>query len=57
MFQAHFGVARSKPDPEAYIQKDFAALLETLALMAGMRLESENVPVSDGLDPEPAAAR
>jgi 3-hydroxyisobutyrate dehydrogenase len=61
VFQAHFGVARSKPDPEAYVQKDFAALLETLALMGGVRLESENVAVSDGLDPEttgtPAAAR
>jgi 3-hydroxyisobutyrate dehydrogenase len=57
IFQAHFGVAKSKPDPEAYIQKDFAALLETIALMGGVRLESENVAVSDGLDPEGAAGR
>lgn len=52
VFQAHFGVATSKPDPEAYVQRDFAALLETLALFAGIKLESENIAVSDGLEPE-----
>ena len=29
---------------------DFAALMETVALAAGMRLESENVPVASGLE-------
>jgi 3-hydroxyisobutyrate dehydrogenase len=52
VLQSHFGAARLKPDPDAYIQKDFAALLETLALFAGVKLESENVAVSDGLEPE-----
>jgi 3-hydroxyisobutyrate dehydrogenase len=52
VLQTHFGVATLKPDPEAYLQKDFAALLETLALFAGVKLESENVAVSDGLEPE-----
>ena len=51
VLQSHFGAAQLKPDPEAYLQKDFAALLETLALFAGVKLESENVTVSDGLEP------
>lgn len=52
VLQSHFGAAQLKPDPDAYIQKDFAALLETLALFAGVKLESENVAVSDGLEPD-----
>jgi 3-hydroxyisobutyrate dehydrogenase len=57
VLQSHFGAAKLKPDPEAYIQKDFAALLETLALFAGVKLESENVAVSDGLEPEKESPR
>ena len=56
MVQAHFGVGKSKPDPEAYIAQDFAALFETMALIAGVKLESENVQLSDGLEPEGVAA-
>ena len=41
-----------KPDPEAYAGQDFAALFETMALLAGVKLESENKQVSDGLEPE-----
>jgi len=52
VLQSHFGAAQLKPDPAAYLQKDFAALLETLALFAGVSLDSENVVVSDGLEPE-----
>jgi 3-hydroxyisobutyrate dehydrogenase len=48
--QAHFGAASLQPDPDAYLQKDFSALLETLALQAGMALESEEVDVSTGLE-------
>lgn len=48
--QAHFGAATLQPDPQAYLDKDFAAILETLALAAGMKLESENVPVPTGLE-------
>jgi 3-hydroxyisobutyrate dehydrogenase len=48
--QNHFGLARLQPDPEAYLQKDFAALLQTLALQAGIELESENVAVPTGLE-------
>ena len=48
--QAHFGAATLQPDPQAYLDKDFSALLETLALAAGMKLESEDVPVPTGLE-------
>ena len=48
--QAHFGVARQKPDPAAYLRQDFAALLETVALGAGITLAPENVPVPTGLE-------
>ncbi len=53
--QAHFGAATLKDDPEAYLQKDFAALIETVALAAGLRLEPEGVPYPTGLE-VPAAA-
>ena len=48
--QSHFGAATLKPDPAAYLQQDFSALLETLALGAGMKLESENKNVPTGLE-------
>ena len=48
--QAHFGAAQLKPDPAAYLNQDFAALLETVALAAGITLEPENVPVPTGLE-------
>lgn len=50
VFQSHFGVATLQADPEAYLAKDFAALIETLALHAGIKLESENVAVPSGLE-------
>ena len=50
MLQTHFGAATLKPDPEGYLQKDFAALAETMALMAGMKLKSENKNVPTGLE-------
>ena len=48
--QAHFGAASLQPDPKAYIEKDFAATLETVALAAGIKLKSENVPMATGLE-------
>ena len=48
--QAHFGAASLKPDPTAYLEKDFSALIETVALAAGMKLTSENKPVPSGLE-------
>ena len=50
--QAHFGAATLQPDPAAYLEKDFAATLETVALAAGLKLKSENVPVPTGLEVE-----
>jgi 3-hydroxyisobutyrate dehydrogenase len=50
MLQAHFGAAMLKPDPDAYLAADFAALIETMALAAGMRLESEDQQVATGLE-------
>jgi 3-hydroxyisobutyrate dehydrogenase len=48
--QGHFGAATLQADPRAYLEKDFAATLETVALAAGLRLESENVPMPTGLE-------
>ena len=42
VLQTHFGAAMLKPDPEKYLSEDFAALMETMALAAGMALTSEN---------------
>jgi 3-hydroxyisobutyrate dehydrogenase len=50
VLQAHFGAATLKPNPDEYLQKDFAALLETMALAAGMQLKSENKSVPSGLE-------
>ena len=50
ILQAHFGAARLQSDPQAYLAKDFAALMETMALGAGMTLESENKDVPTGLE-------
>ncbi len=53
--QAHFGAASLKNDPAAYLEEDFAAILETVALGAGIRLESENTPYPTGLEIPQAA--
>jgi len=50
--QGHFGAATLKPNPAAYLEGDFAALLETVALAAGIKLSSENVPMPSGLETE-----
>jgi 3-hydroxyisobutyrate dehydrogenase len=50
VLQSHFGAATLKSDPEEYLQKDFAALMETMALAAGMKLQSENKNVPTGLE-------
>ena len=50
MLQAHFGAAMLQKNPAEYLQKDFAALMETMALAAGMKLEPENKPVPTGLE-------
>src|SRR6266545_852941 len=50
MLQSHFGAAQRKPDPEKYLAGDCAALAETIALLAGMKLQSENKNVPTGLE-------
>jgi 3-hydroxyisobutyrate dehydrogenase len=50
VLQSHFGAATLKSNPEEYLQKDFAALMETMALASGMTLESENKNVPTGLE-------
>ena len=50
VLQTHFGAAMLQKNPEEYIQKDFAALMETMALAAGMKLTSENKKVPTGLE-------
>ena len=50
--QAHVGAASLQADPAGYLDKDFAALLETVALAAGVKLQPENVPMPTGLETE-----
>src|SRR5271167_589598 len=50
VLQAHFGAAMLQKNPNEYLHKDFAALAETMALAAGMKLESENKNVPTGLE-------
>jgi 3-hydroxyisobutyrate dehydrogenase len=50
VLQSHFGAAMLQKNPEEYLQKDFAALAETMALASGMKLTPENKPVSTGLE-------
>jgi 3-hydroxyisobutyrate dehydrogenase len=50
VLQSHFGAASLQKNPEEYLQKDFAALMETLALAAGMKLTPENKNVPTGLE-------
>lgn len=50
--QSHFGAASLHEDPQAYLQKDFAALIETVALASGHKLVSEDKPVKTGLEVE-----
>jgi 3-hydroxyisobutyrate dehydrogenase len=50
VLQGHFGAATLQKNPKEYLEKDFAALAETMALAAGMKLESENKNVPTGLE-------
>src|ERR1700733_4429063 len=50
VLQTHFGAAMLQKNPQEYLQKDFSALAETMALAAGMKLESENQNVPTGLE-------
>ena len=49
MLQGHIGAMQLQPDAAKMLAADFAALAETMAQASGMKLESENKPVSTGL--------
>src|SRR5262245_58259223 len=55
VLQSHIGINRLKPDADAQVGRDFVALFETMALLYGVRLESENIAIADGLEPEVAS--
>jgi 3-hydroxyisobutyrate dehydrogenase len=48
--QMHVGAASLQPDPQAYVEADFSALLETVAMQAGIKLTSEEKSVPSGLE-------
>jgi 3-hydroxyisobutyrate dehydrogenase len=50
ILQMHMGNAMSRQNPEDYLAKDFATLMETMAQASGMKLESENKNVPTGLE-------
>src|SRR5215216_2897406 len=50
VLQSHFGAARLQKNTGEYLQKDFAALAETMALASGMKLASEHKNVPTGLE-------
>jgi 3-hydroxyisobutyrate dehydrogenase len=50
VLQSHFGVATLQQNPDEYLQKDFAALAETMALASRMKLASEHKNVPTGLE-------
>ncbi|HKM73993.1 MAG TPA: NAD(P)-dependent oxidoreductase [Stellaceae bacterium] len=50
VIQMHIGLAKLREEPEKYLALDFAALLETMGLTAGMTMQSEDVAVPSGLE-------
>jgi 3-hydroxyisobutyrate dehydrogenase len=50
VFQSHIGAAANRADAQDYLQKDFAALFETMAGLAGVTPTSEDVEVPSGLE-------
>jgi 3-hydroxyisobutyrate dehydrogenase len=48
--QIHIGAAMLQKDPDKYLSMDFGALLETMALTAGIEVSSENKKVLSGLE-------
>jgi 3-hydroxyisobutyrate dehydrogenase len=48
--QIHIGAAMLQKEPDKYLSMDFGALLETMALTAGIKVSSENKKVLSGLE-------
>ena len=57
VLQAHFGAATLQKNPDEYLQKDFAALMETMALMSGMKLRKREQERAHGAGVNLAKAR
>ena len=55
VIQMHIGMCSVRPDPDTCLAQDFAAMLETVANLAGVRLEPENREVASGLEAEYSA--
>jgi len=49
VLQSHFGAATLKSNPEEYLQKDFAALMETMALGVGHEARKREQERADGI--------
>jgi len=47
VLQQHFGAAQLKPDPDKYLAADFAALLETMAIGAGLKAQEREQAGAD----------
>ena len=45
VLQSHFGATALKPNPEEYLGKDFATLMETMALAAELSRLQHSPPV------------
>jgi 3-hydroxyisobutyrate dehydrogenase len=50
ILQGHIGNAILQKDPKAYLEQDFATLMETMANLSGMKIESEKKNVPTGLE-------
>jgi 3-hydroxyisobutyrate dehydrogenase len=48
--QGHFGAATLQQDPAAYLEGDFAAILQTVVLATGLKLSPGNAPMPTGLE-------
>jgi 3-hydroxyisobutyrate dehydrogenase len=52
LVQSHIGMQQANTGSRNDTGQDFAALFETLARLSGVKLQSENQQVSDGLEPD-----
>jgi 3-hydroxyisobutyrate dehydrogenase len=50
MLQAHMGRASAMPNGDEILANDFAQMAETMALLSGLKLVSENADVKTGLE-------
>ena len=53
--QGHIGAAQQTSDPDGYLAKDFAMILQTIAAQSGVILKSEDTAYPTGLEISEAA--